>query len=147
MMFWIIQVTVMSAIFIFLIHHLIQYFKETLTIPKLKDLVDRPKEQYEKINMIIHSSDGSNNMSSGSGTSYSLDELLPSQTSTSNNNDSLDGKIDGLSMKNTLKEYMKSQIQDSISNINISNETSMNMSISDMSNIDTSSMQIGATFI
>jgi hypothetical protein len=146
MMLWIIQVTVMSAVFIFLVHHLIQYFKETLTIPKLKDLVDRPKEQYEKINMIIHSSNnGSGSGSDGSNKSYSLDELLPSQTSTSttNNNDSLDGTMDGLSMKNTLKEYMKSQIQGN----NIVNELPMNMNISDMSNIDTSSMQIGATFI
>lgn len=147
MMFWIIQVTVMSAVFIFLVHHLIQYFKETLTIPKLKDLVDRPKEQYEKINMIIHSS----NNGSGSGSvsynkSYSLDELLPSQTltSTSNNNDSLDGKMDGLSMKNTLKEYMKSQIQDNLP-INTSEKNMMNTY--SLNDIDTSSMQIGATFI
>jgi hypothetical protein len=142
-MLWIIQVTVMSAVFIFLVHHLIQYFKETLTIPKLKDLVDKPKEQYEKINMIIHSSNnGSASGSGGSNKSYSLDELLPSsQTSTTNNNDSLDGIMDGLSMKNTLKEYMKSHIQGD----NIVNEPPMN--ISDISNIDTSSMQIGATFI
>jgi hypothetical protein len=140
-MLWIIQVTVMSAVFIFLVHHLIQYFKETLTIPKLKDLVDRPKEQYEKISMIIHSS---NNGSGGSNKSYSLDELLPSQTSISNNNENLDGKMDELSMKNTLKEYMKSQIQG-----NLSTNTSENnmMNTYSLNDIDTSSMQIGATFI
>jgi hypothetical protein len=126
-MLWMIQVAVMSAVFIFLIHHLIQYFKETLTIPKLKDLVDRPKEQYDKINMIIHSSNGTNSTKS-SNISYSLDELLPSPT---NNDD----KVDGLSMKNTLKEYMKSQIQGN------------DGMTTDFSNIDTSNMQIGATFI
>lgn len=145
MMLWIIQVTVMSAVFIFLVHHLIQYFKETLTIPKLKDLVDRPKEQYEKINMIIHSSNnGSGSGSVGSNKSYSLDELLPSQTSTTNNNEPFDGKMDGLSMKNTLKEYMKSQIQDNLT-INTSEKNMMNTY--SLNDIDTSSMQIGATFI
>ena len=133
MMLWIIQVTVMSAVFIFLVHHLIQYFKETLTIPKLKDLVDRPKEQYEKINMIIHSNNSSNG-SNYSNTSYSLEDLLPSPKQ---NNDSLDGNA----MKNTLKEYMKSQIQEGFPSMN-TNDIPMNMS-----NIDTSNMQIGATFI
>jgi len=123
----------MSAVFIFLVHHLIQYFKETLTIPKLKDLVDRPKEQYEKINMIIHSNNSSNG-SNYSNTSYSLEDLLPSPKQ---NNDSLDGNA----MKNTLKEYMKSQIQEGFPSMN-TNDIPMNMS-----NIDTSNMQIGATFI
>jgi len=141
-MLWIIQVTVMSAVFIFLVHHLIQYFKETLTIPKLKDLVDRPKEQYEKINMIIHSSNNGSG-SGGSNKYYSLDELLPSPSS-SNNNETLDGKMDGLSMKNTLKEYMKSQIQDNLP-INTSENNMMNKY--SLNDIDTSSMQIGATFI
>lgn len=33
--FWVTQMTILSAILIFLVHSLIQYFQSTLTIPKM----------------------------------------------------------------------------------------------------------------
>ena len=49
MLFWTIQITVISIVLIFLVHHLINFFKSTLTVPKIKDLVKKPKQQYKHI--------------------------------------------------------------------------------------------------
>jgi len=49
MLSWVIQVSVISLIIIFLIHHLFTYFKTTLTVPQVKDLINKPTKQYEEI--------------------------------------------------------------------------------------------------
>ena len=46
---WIIQVGILSFIFIYLVHHLLNFFKNMLTVPKVKDLVDSPNKKYEDI--------------------------------------------------------------------------------------------------
>ena len=46
---WIIKVTMVSLLFIFLLHYLYSFFKTTLTSPKLKDLVNKPQEKYNTI--------------------------------------------------------------------------------------------------
>ena len=49
MLSWIIQITVVSIILVFLVHHLINFFKATLTVPKIKDLVNSPTQKYENM--------------------------------------------------------------------------------------------------
>ena len=49
MLFWVIQTTILSIIFIFVVHYLINFFKSTLTVPKIKDLVYSPSQKYENI--------------------------------------------------------------------------------------------------
>ena len=49
MLSWIIQITIVSIILIFLVHHLFVFFKTNLTTPKLKDLVHAPSQKYEAI--------------------------------------------------------------------------------------------------
>ena len=49
MLLWTIQITIISLIFIFLIHNIIQFLKSTLTVPKIKDLVHSPLQKYETI--------------------------------------------------------------------------------------------------
>ena len=49
MLSWIVQVSVISLIIIFLIHHLFTYFKTTLTVPQVKDLINKPTKRYEEI--------------------------------------------------------------------------------------------------
>ena len=56
MMFWVIQMVCLSLIMIGLIHHLVLFFKDTLTVPKIKDLVVSPRHQYENMYKIISSS-------------------------------------------------------------------------------------------
>ncbi len=49
MIAWTFQIIIGSFLFIFLVHHLIGFLKSTLTIPKIKDLVDSPSEKYKNI--------------------------------------------------------------------------------------------------
>ena len=53
MIYLIIRWTLISLILIALIHYLYIYFKNTLTIPKVKDLVNRPTNAYKEIYEII----------------------------------------------------------------------------------------------
>ena len=57
MFYWVIQTTILSIIFIFLVHYLIDFFKATLTVPKIKDLVNTPTEKYDKIFSVISKND------------------------------------------------------------------------------------------
>ncbi len=102
MLSWIIQISLISIIFIFLVHHLILFFKSTLTVPKIKDLVNSPNQKYQHIydTILNNSSSSSGPSSSSSGPSsssigYTNVELLPL------NNDS---------MKDELKSFLKKQL-------------------------------------
>ena len=55
MLSWILQTTILSIVFIFIIHHLIIFFKDNLTIPKIKDLVHAPSQKYNEMYNIISS--------------------------------------------------------------------------------------------
>tara|TARA_B110000858_G_C17548274_1_gene356791 strand:+ start:62 stop:415 length:354 start_codon:yes stop_codon:yes gene_type:complete len=46
---WIIQMSILSLILIILVHYLFTFFKTNLTIPKVKDLVNKPQKQYEAL--------------------------------------------------------------------------------------------------
>ena len=45
--------TIISLILILLAHHLFNFFKDTLTVPKVKDLVRQPNQSYKDIDAII----------------------------------------------------------------------------------------------
>jgi len=107
MLSWIIQISVISFVLIFLIHHLFNFFKTTLTVPKIKDLVNSPNQKYENIFDIIKNnsnnlsnSNNSNNLSNSNNftNNYSLIDLLP--------------KTDEPSMKKELKNFLKKQLND-----------------------------------
>ena len=46
---WIFKVSIVSFLFIFLLHYLYSFFKITLTSPKIKDLVNKPMRKYDSI--------------------------------------------------------------------------------------------------
>ena len=46
---WIIQMSIISLVLIILVHYLFTFFKTNLTIPKVKDLVNKPQKQYETL--------------------------------------------------------------------------------------------------
>jgi len=94
MLTWIIQITIISIILIFLIHYLINFFKSTLTVPKIKDLVNSPTQKYEKIYNTIKS-----NKNISTNSSYTLVDLLPA-------------KEERTDMKNELKNFLKKQLQE-----------------------------------
>ena len=95
MLSWIIQFTIISIILIFLVHHLINFFKSTLTVPKIKDLVNTSTQKYENIYNIIKK----NSHTVPPPEDYSLIELLP--------------KKEEVSMKNELKKFLKKQLHTS----------------------------------
>jgi hypothetical protein len=115
MLYWVIQITVISIILIFLVHHLINFFKATLTVPKIKDLVNSPNQKYENIYNILKKPSKDLEYSESGGYShqkeYTLIDLLP--------------KTDEPSMKNELKNFLKKQLhtsnaEASVNNMNIS---------------------------
>jgi hypothetical protein len=115
MLSWVIQSTVISIIFIFLIHHLINFFKSTLTVPKIKDLVTTSNKKYENMYNIIQNNLKNNNFEINNKSlknenlkdDYTLIDLLP----THNENTP--------SMKDELKDFLKKQFTNSNSNNNI----------------------------
>ena len=55
MFFTISQYTLISFILIISVHYIYLYLKDNLTIPKTKDLVEKPKKQYDEIYNTISS--------------------------------------------------------------------------------------------
>ena len=49
MLFWILRQIIISFLFIFTLHNIYNYFKTNLTVPKIKDLIKKPKQQYKDI--------------------------------------------------------------------------------------------------
>jgi len=86
---WILQITILSIILIWLVHHIFHFLKDTLTVPKMKDLVNEPDKKYKNMYEII------NNQNSKDF----RENLLPT-VDTSNTQ-----------MKNELKNYLKKQMQ------------------------------------
>jgi len=99
MLFWTLQITIISIILIFLVHHLILFFKSTLTVPKIKDLVNAPAQKYENIYNTISSKD------------YT-ESLLPNGIKTDFPNPNPNQVHDIKSMKDELKDFLKTQISE-----------------------------------
>ena len=49
MFLWILKQIILSLIVIILIHYLYIFFKTNLTVPKIKDLVNRPEQKYKEM--------------------------------------------------------------------------------------------------
>ena len=107
MLSWVLQITIVSIIFILLVHHLFHFFKDTLTVPKVKDLVNIPTQKYEDIHNILNNSANNNENTTQISDipiqlNISKDNLLPKpQINKPNHNND---------MKNELKNFMKKQL-------------------------------------
>jgi len=93
--------TIMSIILIFLVSHLLNFFKDSLTSPKIKDLVNIPSEKYDKIFKVISLDRNNNN------TTTSISSIKSQVTE-----DNLIPKIEvgNTSMKDELKMFIKKQL-------------------------------------
>jgi hypothetical protein len=117
MLLWIIQISIISIILIFIVQNLLYFFKSTLTIPKIKDLVHSPQQKYEAMFNII-SNGKSNNTSSSSSTHLSsliseinspddyIQSLLPIQQTQIQTQQPLSSS----NMKSELKQFLKSKL-------------------------------------
>lgn len=99
MLTWIIQISLISVIFIFLAHQILMFFKTTLTVPKIKYLVNSQNQKYQNIyDTISHKTSGG----------YTDIELLPNDNFVSN---------ESSKMKNELKSFLKKQLNGKTDNI------------------------------
>jgi len=117
MLSWILQISIISIILIFLVHHLIQFFRDTLTVPKIKDLVNAPTQKYE--NMFSAMNRGSQNENIDYNRNFDESykkSLLPPSASVSTSLSPTE--FDVASMKDELKSYLKNQHFQSSSSIN-----------------------------
>jgi len=107
MLTWIIKIIIISVCFIFLVHYLLIFLKNTLTIPKTRDLVKCSKEKYDKMCSVLENINPNTNKNK--------------KYSNTNNSETIDlndysTNIDALpveetnSMKNELKMFLKSQM-------------------------------------
>ena len=115
MLSWILQISIISIIFIFLVHHLLCFFKSTLTVPKMKDLVNSPAKKYQDIFDTISNTNANSNLnrnrnrnkylpSEDMDTDYTDINLLPTENiNYSSSND----------MKDELKSFLKKQLNSS----------------------------------
>lgn len=92
MIIWTIQISIVSIIFIVLVHHLIYYFRDILTIPKTKYMVQIPDEN---ICNIISNSNTKNN-----------------QTVEENNNNMNNNNINDIeNMKDELRNFIQNNMR------------------------------------
>lgn len=61
MIYGIVQWTIISLILIILVHHLYFFLKDTLTVPKVKDLVQQPSKSYKEIEETLTNKPDKNN--------------------------------------------------------------------------------------
>ena len=121
MLSWVIQISIISIILIFLVHYLFNFFKETLTVPKIKDLVNVPNKKYENMYNIISKNNGSNEPAN-----YTDIDLLPSQSHSKieeNDYTKWDKSSDADLMKSELKSFLKKQLKDSSTDISTLDST------------------------
>ncbi len=123
---WIIKVTMISLLLIFLLHYLYSFFKTMLTSPKLKDLVNKPQEKYNTIYNSLKSTgdvgienvceDNKSNLGSVHGSNSS-------------------------SMKDELKKYLKElNVSNNSSSGALNTNTNTNVDILPSNNDDTNSI-------
>lgn len=106
-MFWIIQVVIVSIVIIFLLHNLYIFFKETLTVPKMKDMVKRPQQKYESLFRELEELKRDHvNMNSGNGSNANGSNMNGSNVNGSNGSNGSNANGSNDAMKNELKRYI-----------------------------------------
>jgi hypothetical protein len=83
------------------VHYLINFFKSTLTVPKIKDLVNAPNQKYENMYNVIrrNSTPVQDTPTAQSTDEYTLIDLLPNKEEDN--------------MKTKLKDFLKKQMRPS----------------------------------
>jgi hypothetical protein len=92
-MLWTIQVLVTSFVIIFVLHNLYVFFKDTLTVPKIKDMVKRPQQKYETLFRELRNNGINNGINNGANNG-------------ANNSNNVNANDESNAMKNELKRYL-----------------------------------------
>ena len=105
-MVWIIQVSLMSIILICLVHHILTFFTSTLTVPKIKDLVNSPTQKYQQIFDTFSHNKYNPNSNTNTNTNTNSNTYTPDYTEI----DLLPMATDNTTMKDELKMFLKKQL-------------------------------------
>ena len=106
-----------SLILIILIHYLFNFFKDTLTTPKIKDLIQEPLIRYKNIENITNIPNSTNNSSNNSNNNNniigttSIEEIIDNKDFKNNNEND---------MKSELKNFFN-ELKQQNSNNNFTN--------------------------
>ena len=118
MIYWTIKISIISIIFILIVHNILHFLRDTLTIPKIRDLVHAPNEKYERIYNIINTNDTnppiSEQLSVKANGTTPIDSIPAISMTTSTSNVAPKPVISSQtkqSMKDELKNFMKSHIE------------------------------------
>jgi hypothetical protein len=101
-----------------LVNNILCFFKSTLTIPKIKDLVNSPITKYKHIFDTIsnsnsnksHTHNGNNDYNNNLSNSYTDIDLLPTENTNSNTTST---STSTSNMKDELKMFLKKQLNTS----------------------------------
>ena len=114
----IIQWILISLVLIVLLHHIFFFLKDTLTIPKMKDLVNKPSEQYSEIKHILNIDETTiQNTVKNAMINKNTNTNGNTNTNTTTNNN----KVDSLEMKNELKSFFNELNTPSLNNYSTQN--------------------------
>lgn len=102
-----------SLILIILIHYLFNFFKDTLTTPKVKDLIQEPLMRYKNIENIANNSNNNNSSKDIIGTT-SIEDIIDKKDFKNNNEND---------MKSELKNFFN-ELKQQNSNNNFTNNFS-----------------------
>ena len=140
MIVWSVQITILSIILIYLVHHILSFFKSTLTTPKIKDWVNTPIQKYDNMYTSMNDSNNSSTSINNLTETYSsspMENIVPATLDTlgapnfqnnpppnnNNNNNNIDmpsyggNNTNKQDMKNDLKKYLKKQLSEGPPNI------------------------------
>ena len=119
MLFWIIKIIIFTIIFIFLIHNVINFLLETLTISKTKDMIQITNNNYKNIYEVL-SRQCQENISKENTSKENTSKENKFQENVSQENitliDSLPNSIsfnECDDMKNELTNYLREQLNNS----------------------------------
>ena len=118
MFWWTVQTILFSILFILLAHHIFNTLTSTLTVTKVKDVVNSRNQKYDEICSIVSNNQNLTNPYNIAN-SYTLEELLPTTEANTLTNAN--------SMKNELKHFLKAQL-----NTNTKEEKEGSTNISDL---------------
>ena len=95
MFFWIIRQIIISLVFIVAVHYIYLYFKNNLTVPKTKDLVKKPSEQYKEIYDTLHKDKSDTEAEQSKKMKTELKNYLKELSSTAGKSNSMNSSMNG----------------------------------------------------
>jgi hypothetical protein len=130
MFIWTLQAISVSILFIFIVHNILQFLKSTLTVPKIKDLVNSPAQKYnDMFNILNNTNNGNNHQESSCGIVTAHADLLPSSSKNSNTLNPYGTNINDLpSSSHAVSTFESASFSNSFSTVdnnNNNNQTSM----------------------